>query len=210
MKRTALALTTIIFLTHTLTGLAQSADLGNIIKAQVILGQISQLASKYEDVQALLDQGTLELEVVEPLEDNSGDFMFPFTRDGEMTAWADKALNAQIGSRVAGEVADRATNALAARVPLGGLASRFARSKAQETGAVMAIGGWEFIRENSELSFTRLDDLSVYMHSRFNGDLAYEQALAAAMAVYPELEKGHEKAVDKAYRDARREARRNR
>ena len=72
---------------------------------------------------------------------------------------------------------------------------------------MIAIGGWDFVRENTDTSFNSLEDLSVYMHSEFNGEADYEQALAAAMAIYPDLERGHERAIDKAYKDARRQAR---
>ncbi|MDP1932570.1 MAG: hypothetical protein Q8L60_14040 [Gammaproteobacteria bacterium] len=185
----------------------QAADMGGIIKAQVILGQITQIANKYQDVQDLLNAGTIELEIPEPIEGNTGEFFFPYDQSGYLTAWADKALNAQVGAEVGGRAADGAINSLASRVPLGGFLAGAAKSKAKETGAVIAIGGWDFIRENTDTSFDSLADLSVYMHSRFNGEADYEKALAAAMALYPELERGHERAVDNAYREARRRAR---
>jgi hypothetical protein len=81
-----------------------------------------------------------------------------------------------------------------------------AKSKAKGAGAIAAIGGWKFIKENSSLSFDRLDDYSIYMHQEFNGLPGYEQALAAAMAVYPKLEKSHKTYIDKAYRKAKKEA----
>ena len=80
------------------------------------------------------------------------------------------------------------------------------KSKGKEAGAVMAIGGWDFIKESSTHSFKKLDEYSVYMHSEFQGTAEYEKALAAAMAIYPKLEKSHKKAVDKAYKDARKRA----
>lgn len=184
--------------------MVHAQDIGNIVKAQLVLNQITQMVDQYQDIQALLDSGSIELDVAEPIPNSSGEFVFPFTRDGELTAWAEKAISAQVGSQVAGVAADRATNAIASRVPLGGLAARAARGRVQEAGAVVTLGGWVFIRESSDISFSNLDDYSVYMHVLHNGTAGYEQALAAAMALYPALEQGHQRAVDNAYREARR------
>jgi hypothetical protein len=158
-------------------------------------------------VQDLIDKQVIELEVPEPIDDNSGKFLFPYTFDGELTAWGDKALTAQVGAEAGAMAADKGINALAAKVPFGGLLGGAMKSKAKETGAIMAIGGWDFIRENSELSFNKLSELSVYMHSEFYGDPDYETALAAATAIYPKLESGHKRAVDRAYKNAKRSAR---
>lgn len=184
-----------------------AADMGGIIKAQILLGKVTQLMDKYQDVQALIDAGTIELEVPEPAEGNTGEFLFPYDENGYLTAWAEKALNAQVGAQAGGLVADQAINSVASRIPLGGFLAGSARGKAKETGAVIAIGGWDFIRETSDTSFNKLEDLSVYMHVQFVGDSDYEQALASAMAIYPKLEQGHQRAVDNAFKEARKQAR---
>lgn len=186
---------------------AQALDMGAVVKAQVILGQVSQVVDKYKEVQDLIDQQVIELDIPEPIDDNSGKFLFPYTYDGELTAWGDKALTAQVGAEAGAMAADKGINTLAAKVPFGGLLGGAMKSKAKETGAIMAIGGWDFIRENSELSFNKLSDLSVYMHAEFFGDPDYETALAAATAIYPKLESGHKRAIDRAYKRAKKDAR---
>ena len=80
------------------------------------------------------------------------------------------------------------------------------KRKSKETGAVLAIGGWDYIKENTSASFDKLQDYSVYLHSTFNGTPDYEQALTSAMAIYPNLANSHQKSVDRAYRDARKRA----
>ena len=42
------------------------ADMASIVKAQVVLGQVTQVVNKYQEIQAMLDQGTIELEYDEP------------------------------------------------------------------------------------------------------------------------------------------------
>ena len=191
-----------------MANLALAVDMGAVVKAQVVLGQINQVVDKYKEVQDLLASGTVTLDVAEPVRGNKGRFMLPFDEAGNLTAWAEKALNAQAGAAGGGAVGEKATGAVLSKVPFGGFFAGAAKRKAKETGAVMAIGGWDFIKENTSLSFDNLRDYSVYLHSQFNGQPGYEKALAAAMAVYPKLEKSYKGYVDRAYKDAARQARR--
>lgn len=186
---------------------ALAVDMGSIVKAQIVLGQVTQVVDKYKEVQALLDQGVVELDYEEPIQGNTGKFLLPFDEGGNPTEWADKALNAQVGALAAEKASGTAINAAAARVPFGGFLAGAAKDKAKGAGAIAAIGGWNYIKETTSLSFDRLDDYSIYLHSEFNGLPGYEKALAAAMAVYPKLEKSHKRYIDKAYKDARKRAR---
>lgn len=201
MKKTILAFCLLF------SSAALAVDMASIVKAQVILGQVTQVVDKYKEVQALLDSGVVELDYEEPIQGNTGKFLFPFDEGGNATEWADKALNAQVGAMAAEKASDSAINAVAGRVPFGGFMAGAAKSKAKGAGAIMAIGGWDFIKETTTLSFDRLDDYSIYLHSEYNGLPEYEKALAAAMAVYPKLEKSHKRYIDKAYKDARKKAR---
>jgi len=186
---------------------ANALDMGSVVKAQVVLGQVTQVVEKYQEIQEMLDAGTIELDVADPIEDASGKFLLPFDDYGELTAWAEKSLTAKAGAEIGAKAGEKAAGMLAAKVPFGGLMSGAVKSKAKELGAVTAIGGWDFIKENSTMSFDKLQDYSVYLHSQFHGLPGYESALAAAMAIYPKLEKSHRSSVDKAYKDARKQAR---
>ena len=186
-----------------------AVNMGSIVKAQIVLGQVTQIVDKYQEVQALLDAGTVTLDYADPIEGNTGKFLLPFDEAGNTTAWADKALNAQIGAKAGEMVADKAIDSALAKVPFGGFMRGAAKSKAKGTGAILAIGGWDFIKETTTLSFNRLDDYSIYLHSEYNGLPGYEQALAAAMAIYPKLETSHKRYIDKAYKKARKQARKD-
>ncbi|MDZ7684651.1 MAG: hypothetical protein U5O39_06285 [Gammaproteobacteria bacterium] len=197
----------VAFLLGIFSTAAHAVDMGSIVKAQVVLGQIEQVVDQYREVQALLDDGRVELELAKPIEGSGGKFVLPFDDAGNLTPWAEKALSAKVGSRVGEEVGNKAAGAIASKVPFGGFMAKAAKNKAKETGAVIAIGGWDYIKETSAMSFDDLEDYSVYLHHEFNGLPGYEEALAAAMAVYPELEKRHDRYVKRAYRDARKQAR---
>lgn len=184
--------------------LATAADMEGIIKAQIILGQVTQIMDKYEDVRALLATNEIVLEVADPREDAEGEFVFPYTSYGAITEWAEKSLSAQAGAQAGAMAGEKAAGALASKVPFGGLAAGLVKGKSRELAAVTAIGGWEFIRGSSDLSFDSQDEYSLYLHTQFEGSADYETALAAAMAIYPELEKGHSRAIDAAYKKARR------
>jgi hypothetical protein len=80
------------------------------------------------------------------------------------------------------------------------------KKKGKEMGAVAAVGGAEFIKKSSDQSFNNLDDYSVYMHVAHSKEGGYQQALAAAMAIYPSLENTYEVAVKKAYELAAKDA----
>jgi hypothetical protein len=140
----------------------------------------------------------------QPIAGNSGRFMAPYASDGTVTAWAGKAMQARTGAAVGSEFGGRAAGALATKVPVvGGLFSGFMKKKATESAAVMAMGGWNQIRDSSNQSFDNLDDLAVYMHVNHSGRSDYQEALAATMALYPDLEGRYEPANQAALQRAR-------
>lgn len=186
--------------------LALALDPSGLIKAQVVLGQVTQVVEKYQEIQAMLDAGTIELKVTPPMDSADGKYVLPFDAEGQATEWAAKALEAQVGSEVGKQVGSKAAGMLATKVPFGSAFGGLAEKKSKELGSVIAIGGWDYIRETSSLSFNDLYDYSVYLHSQYNGLPGYEEALASAMAVYPDLEKSHEASVDRAYKEAKKEA----
>ena len=169
--------------------LAVAAD--DILRAEKILRTVVDLTTKSK-----IDAA--DLQAPEPLADKSGKFFAPFKADGTLTEWANKALSAQVGAALGAKAGEKATGMLASKVPLGGLLSGAAKKKGKELGAIAALGGEDFIKETSDLSFNSLDDLAVYMHAKHAGSSGYAQALATTIAIYPSLEKGYDTAIKKA------------
>lgn len=172
---------------------ASTAD--DMLKAQKIITQVVKLMEQYK-------QSTLTLTAPTPIVGNTGAFLLPYKADGSLTAWAEKAFNAQVGKAVGAKAGDAATNAVASKVPFGGLAGGLIKKKTKEVGAVVAMGGMDFIKKNSELSVASLEDYAVYLQARHAGDGNYQLVLATAIALYPDLETKFESAIKQAYQKA--------
>ena len=178
-------------------------DPADIAKAARVIQDITELT---QQIQAYAP-GT-PIAGPEPRHDAEGDYISPYRSDGTLTDWARKgigsAAGAAVGNLIGDEIGDRAAGALASKVPggamLGGLFGRAAKKKAQETAAVLAVGGWDYIKETSDLSFDSASDLAVYLHLNHAGvDPDFALAVSAAMGVYPRLVGAYEPAVERAY-----------
>lgn len=168
-------------------------DAGDIVRAQILINKVLQVVDKYRQV-------TVELEAPEPIHDNTGKYLLPYRADGEMTEWAGRAANVAAGKIVGEKVGEKATQALASKIPFGGLAGGLLKKKTKQVAANAILGGTEFIKKTSDLSFSNLNDYALYLHVRHGTSASYQQALAAAMALYPDLEGTFEGAINNAYR----------
>ena len=166
---------------------------GDIVRAQVLISKVMKIVEKHREA-------TFVLQAPEPIKGNAGQFLLPYREDGQMTEWAGKIVNVAASKVVGEKVGDKATQAVASKVPFGGLASGLVKKKSKEVTAQVLLGGPEFIKKTSELSFANLNDYAVYLHVRHSGSADYQQALAAAMALYPDLEGRFEGAIKEAYR----------
>lgn len=175
------------------------ANLADVAKATRILQKIVEVTAKYQQYSA-------DLKAPQPLANSSGAYVLPYNSSGAMTEWANKTLNIQVGAMAGEKAGEVAGNALAARVPFGGLFSGAAKKKGKELGALAAIGGTEFIKKSSDQSFNNLDDYAVYMHVAHSKEGGYAQAVAAAMAIYPSLEASYDTAIKKAFEQAAKDA----
>ena len=174
---------------------ASATNMADVVKAQAILGKVIEYTAKYQAYAA-------NVQAPQPLPNNSGKYLLPYNADGQITEWAAKTLSSQVGAAIGAKAGEEAGKQLASRVPFGGLASGFMKKKGKEMGAVAAVGGMEFIKKTSHLSFNDLDDYAVYLHVKHASSGDYAQALAAAMAIYPSLEGNYDTAIRNAYQRA--------
>lgn len=171
------------------------STMADITKAQVIIGKAMQIATQFAKY-------TITLEAPKPQNNTRGSYLLPYDKNGALTEWAQKALQAKVGAMAGEKAGDMAGNAVASKVPFGGFAKGFMKKKAKETGAMAAIGGKKFIKKSSSMSFNDINDYAVYMHVTHGSSGGYTEALAAAMAIYPDLEQHYDVAINQAYRRA--------
>lgn len=186
-------------LAFALPNVSHAISAEDIARTQKILQIVVELNAKYPSASTNLVAPT-------PLADKSGAYHLPYNAKGELTEWANKALNAQIGAAVGAKAGEEASKAVTSKIPFGGLLNGAAKNKGKELGAIAAVGGAEFIKSSSDLSFSNLDDYAVYLHVKHSGNPDFAKALATAISIYPALEKGYSTSVKNAYAKAAKAA----
>lgn len=181
------------FATASVSAFALSADdAAEIVRAQKLIAKVLKVVEQYRAANITLTAPT-------PIAGNSGKFLLPYKADGQLTDWAAKIANVAASKIVGEKVGEKATEAVASKIPFGGLAGGLIKKKSKEVTAVAFLGGPEFIKTHSDQSFADLRQYAVYLQARHGGTAGFQQALAAAMALYPDLEGTFEAAVKEAY-----------
>ncbi len=135
-----------------------------------------------------------------PQMDNEGKFLSPYTQDGVLAEWVDKAINVKIGATLGKHIgsflmdSDKQEGSM-----FGGFfGGRAGESKGREL-AIKASGGWESIKDASDMSFDDIEDMAVYLFAKHSDHEHYKDGLDATMTLYPELEETYAKAIKWAY-----------
>lgn len=124
----------------------------------------------------------------DPIAGNQGQYMCPYTSDGVMAEWTDNAINASMGSTIGKVGGAIAGQQVLEQVPfVGGLLGGYVGEKVGRQVAISACGGWDFIKESSDLSFDDPSDMAVYLYVTHSSHEHYDAALNAAFEIYPEL-----------------------
>ncbi|MCK7550798.1 S41 family peptidase [Marinobacter goseongensis] len=129
------------------------------------------------------------------LPDNSGAYLSPYTSDGVTAEWVNKALNANLGatagSAIGGVAGAYAANKALESIPFagvfGGMLGAGAGKSIGRNTAIEASGGWDFIRATSDQSFRSLADMATYLRTTYGTEASFNEVMAAASQVYPEL-----------------------
>ncbi|MBT5901215.1 MAG: hypothetical protein HOH58_03805, partial [Opitutaceae bacterium] len=199
----ALALSVAISAASANTVLINPQDAAKATKA---LTKVRQLVKSME----VAKPGAV-LAIPEPRSDTDGQYISPYLADGSLAPWARKGMGAAAGvagtvggKMLADKASDKAGAALASKVPggaaLGSLFGRKASKKLTDTATVKAVGGWDYIKSTSDISFDSVMDLAVYMHAKHAAvDPEYGMALAATMGIHPRLVGAYEPALKRAF-----------
>lgn len=123
-----------------------------------------------------------------PIVGNSGKYMSPYTEDGTVALWVEKGRSASAGASVGGFVGAQAGAKLVENIPfVGGLFGQKIGETAGRAVALKMVGGEEFIKQNSDMSFNSVQDLAVYMYAKNSSHKDYAQVLELTQKIYPEL-----------------------
>lgn len=140
-----------------------------------------------------------EVKVPKPIDGNSGKFMCPYTSDGTVTIWVEKGIYASVGSAVGKYAGRKAGEKSLEQVPLiGGFLGKKAGESLGREAALALVGGREFIKENSDLSFNDIDDLIVYLYVNYTENEHWNKVYKLTKDIYPKLETRWVKAIKKA------------
>ena len=132
----------------------------------------------------------------QPIVGNTGKYMSPYTEDGTVAAWVEKGRNAGMGASLGGFVGAQAGQKVAENIPfVGGLLGQKLGETAGRAIALKMVGGEEFIRANSDLSFNSVNELAVYMYAKNSTHKDFAEALKLTQDIYPELKTAYYPAI---------------
>ncbi len=141
-----------------------------------------------------------ELVAPTPIYGNSGKYMSPYTQDDVLAEWTDKAINAKMGAAIGRYAGAKVGQKALEQVPfIGGFLGQKAGEAAGRAIAIKMSGGWNYIKNTSDISFDSIDDMAVYLYVKYSDHEHYQQALTTTWEIYPELKKRYLAAI----RDAR-------
>lgn len=131
-----------------------------------------------------------ELTIPTPILNNSGEYMCPYTQDGVVAMWCDKAVNASIGSSIGSIAGAYAGQKALEQVPfVGGFLGQKAGSAIGRKVAIEASGGWDYIKETSDMSFKTIDEMIVWIYATKHNSEHYDDVNKAVSNIYPEFNK---------------------
>lgn len=122
-----------------------------------------------------------------PIEGNAGKYMSPFTTDGVTAEWVTKAMKVQASGAIGEAAGQVAANQLLSSVPFAGLFGGMASKSLARSAAMSSIGGEEFLKSSSDLSFNSLPDMAAYMYAFHSSHAEYRQIVKATGAIYPDF-----------------------
>lgn len=136
------------------------------------------------------------LRAPQPIAGSTGKYMSPFTEDGTVAPWVEKGKSAKAGTAIGGYLGAQAGQRLAQQIPLfGAMLGQSVGESVGRAAALEMVGGEQFIRANSDISFATVQDLAVYMYSKNSGHKDYAEALALTQEIYPELKTAYYPAI---------------
>lgn len=130
-----------------------------------------------------------QVKVPAPRMDNAGAFMSPYTQDGVVAPWVDKAINVKLGTTIGSTAGAFVGQQLLGQIPIVGgiLGEKLGRETARMI-ALEAIGGEEYIKNTSDMSFDTVPNLIVYLYAKHSEHPHYQDVVSAIGDIYPDVQ----------------------
>ncbi|MES2886116.1 MAG: hypothetical protein V4709_15020 [Pseudomonadota bacterium] len=123
-----------------------------------------------------------------PIYGNTGAYLCPFTEDGTVSPWVEKAMKAKLGGQLGGTAGAYAGQQLASQIPLfGGFLGKKIGTAVGKEAVLQMLGGWATIRQTTELSFSSAADMAAYIKSQNRTHPQYKQVIDATVQLYPDV-----------------------
>lgn len=135
----------------------------------------------------------LQAEAPKPIEGNTGKYMSPFTSDGVTAEWVTKSMKVEASGQIGQAAGSIAAEHLLSNIPFAGMFAGDASKKLARAIALKSIGGEEFLKTTSDLSFDSLDDMAAYMYAFHSSHADYAKIVKATTAIYPDFAKAYAK-----------------
>ena len=145
---------------------------------------------------------TADLVPPTPIAGTGGKYISPFLANGQITQWAEKSWSEEVVKNVSGNVGGNVGSRIGGAIGgawgslVGAVTGRVAAREATREAFLSAIGGEEYIKANSDLSFNSLTDMAKFMYIKHSKNSQYAHVLDAVMQLYPDMEETYEKAID--------------
>jgi hypothetical protein len=133
-----------------------------------------------------------------PLAHNRGKYPCPYVASGALAPWADRAVHSDRRSAHAGAAA---AGTAIGMIPIA--ADLFAEKVEQDmvkSAALKAAGGSKFMRDTSDQSFDKLDDLAAWHYINYSKAREFKKLQKFLVELYPYLAENYGMAVRRAKR----------
>ncbi len=177
------------------------------------MNAVNAAAAATAPITAVAARGTPDqLASPKPIEGTTGKYMSPFTSDGVTAGWVTKAMavkaagavGSMAGTAAGNYAANKAANQMASMVPIPGmgfLAQRAGKAAGEAAGrgmALQSIGGEEFLKSSTDLSFNSVQDMAIYMYVNHSTHPDYAKIVDATASIYPEFKTAYGPALQTA------------
>lgn len=120
-----------------------------------------------------------DYEAPQPIEGTHGTYMCPYTSDGTVAKWVEKGMNVKIGKAAGTAIGSE----LLKNIPFGDQLGR----AAGRAIAIKMMGGMEYIKENSDLSFNDIKKMRLYLWVVYSNNEHYHKVIDLMSEIYPEV-----------------------